>query len=158
MGKKQNTQCLAYLLITFLIHSTLFAQESDKILGKWLNEEQDATVEVYKKGDNYYGKIVWLEDSSYSDDFNPDPTLRERKVLGVNILQAFNYISGENAWQNGTIYNPRNGKTYSCKMWLNKNGSLSIRGFVGFSFLGKTTTWTRPAKDHACYRPGRKAG
>ena len=50
---------------------------------------------------------------------------------------------GDGHWSGGTIYKPDNGKTYKCKIALNADGTLSVRGFIGFSLLGVTQTWTR---------------
>jgi uncharacterized protein (DUF2147 family) len=61
--------------------------------------------------------------------------------MGLDILSGFKY-GGGNIWQDGKIYDPKNGKTYSCKMTLEGN-ELKVRGYVGFSLLGRTTVWTR---------------
>jgi uncharacterized protein (DUF2147 family) len=42
----------------------------------------------------------------------------------------------------GKIYDPTSGQTYSCKAWI-ENGKLNLRGFIGFSLLGKTASWRR---------------
>ena len=46
-------------------------------------------------------------------------------------------------WVNGRIYDPRDGKTYKCKMTLQKDGTLKVRGYVGVSLFGKTVVWNR---------------
>ena len=52
------------LFIYFLCLSIgIYAQNSDAILGKWINEKEDRVIEVYKNNDLYYGKVIWLEDS-----------------------------------------------------------------------------------------------
>jgi uncharacterized protein (DUF2147 family) len=61
--------------------------------------------------------------------------------MGLDILSGFKF-SGGNIWEDGKIYDPKNGKTYSCKMTLEGN-ELKVRGYVGFSLLGRTTVWTR---------------
>jgi uncharacterized protein (DUF2147 family) len=59
----------------------------------------------------------------------------------MNVVHSFKY-SGANIWDQGYAYDPENGKTYSCKMTLNGN-KLDVRGFIGISLIGRTTTWTR---------------
>jgi uncharacterized protein (DUF2147 family) len=49
---------------------------------------------------------------------------------------------GDNKYVDGTIYDPKNGKTYSCKMTC-KGKKLDIRGYIGISLIGRTTTWER---------------
>lgn len=140
---------IACLFLLALASTSTFAQNSDAIIGKWLNEEKDGTVEIYKQGNQYFGKIIWMERGADTiDEKNPDANLKNRKLMGTNILQDFVFDVGDKQWQDGTIYDPKKGKTYSCLMWFNDNGSLSIRGYIGFSMLGRTTVWTRPPAEH----------
>jgi uncharacterized protein (DUF2147 family) len=47
-------------------------------------------------------------------------------------------------WAGGEILDPENGHIYSCKMSLSPDGrELHVRGFLGFSLLGRTQTWLR---------------
>jgi uncharacterized protein (DUF2147 family) len=137
-------------LAMLLLASTSLLAQKDKIEGRWFNAEGDAKVEIYKGTDNkFYGKIVWLKDPDRdgkpkTDINNPKEALRNRPIIGLAILKGF-VKDGEKTYGDGTIYDPKSGKTYSCKMtWQNSN-TLSIRGYVGVSMLGKTTTWTRAA-------------
>jgi uncharacterized protein (DUF2147 family) len=51
---------------------------------------------------------------------------------------------GAGGYQNGEILDPKTGKTYSLKGKLSKDGQkLELRGFLGFSLLGRDQTWTR---------------
>lgn len=122
---------------------------ADMILGKWLNEDKDAHIEITKDAGKYYGKIVWLRDPIDTltakpkvDDKNSDVTLQSRPVLGLLILKDFTF-DGEDEWSEGTIYDPKNGKTYDCYMEIGVTGILKIRGYIGISWIGRTTYWTR---------------
>jgi uncharacterized protein (DUF2147 family) len=123
------------------------AQEADAILGEWLTEDDRALVEIYRCGDRYCGKIVSLKEPQNADGTdkldtkNPDPSKRTRKIIGLNLVWDFIYDK-DNRWVRGKIYDPDNGKTYSCKITLNKD-KLDVRGYIGFSLLGRTTVWTR---------------
>jgi uncharacterized protein (DUF2147 family) len=64
-----------------------------------------------------------------------------RKILLIFALLIV-FASADVFWEDGKIYDPKNGKTYSCKMTLEGN-ELKVRGYVGFSLLGRTTVWTR---------------
>lgn len=117
--------------------------KSDDILGEWLSEEKDGKVMIYKQGNKYYGKLSWLLRSQKKDEFNPDPKLRDQLLMGKVILKEFNFEDGE--WENGTIYDPKSGKTYSCVMKLTNNKQqLDIRGYIGMPMFGRTSIWTRP--------------
>ncbi|WP_332911908.1 DUF2147 domain-containing protein [Algoriphagus boritolerans] len=37
----------------------------------------------------------------------------------------------------------KNGKTYSCELKLKSDSVLEMRGYLGFSFVGRTVEWTR---------------
>jgi len=133
------------LLATF----TSLAQtaDCDKIMGVWFSEKKDGKVEIYKTGDKYFGKLIWGNDlyaadgkTSKKDVNNADPQLRNRNLKDLVLLSNFTYNNGE--WAGGKIYDPTSGKTYSCSMKL-KNSKLDIRGFVGISLFGRSTTWTR---------------
>jgi uncharacterized protein (DUF2147 family) len=134
------------------------AADGDAIVGVWATEpdaeDGNAHVEVWKDGDRYFGKIIWLEKPEYAaedpmagqpkvDRENPDESLRDRSLIGLPILEGFRY-AGDGEWDKGTIYDPDNGKTYKSVARLSDDGStLKVRGFIGFSLLGRTTEWTR---------------
>lgn len=128
---------------------------SDDIVGVWLNQKQDAKIEVVKCGDNYCGKIVWLKIPTYPPDSkegtpgtakvdtkNPYATRRKTPIMGMQIMEGFQF-AGDNLWNNGKIYDPDNGKTYSAKATLVSHDRLDLRGFVGISLFGRTEKWTR---------------
>ncbi|MFO7615524.1 MAG: DUF2147 domain-containing protein [Bacteroidales bacterium] len=125
------------------------AKNADAILGTWLNEDRDAHVGIYKENGKYFGKIVWLKDpidevtgKPKLDDENSDPELRKRPVMGLVLLKDFVY-DGDGEWEDGTIYDPKNGKTYSCYMSFGDENTLKIRGYIGISWIGRNTYWTR---------------
>ena len=66
--------------------------------------------------------------------------MQGRNVQGLEILT--NFDKDGNTYVDGKIYDPKSGKTYSCKMTL-KGDKLDIRGYVGVSLLGRTETWKR---------------
>ena len=122
----------------------MFAQD---VVGKWKLENGSAIVEVYREGDVYNGKIVWLQQPNEADgtpnvdDKNPDSKLRSRKLLGLNMLSGLKKKDDE--YTGGSIYDPNNGKTYNCSMKVEGNvlkvrGSLDKRGLVG-----RTMDWHR---------------
>jgi uncharacterized protein (DUF2147 family) len=121
--------------------------EADELMGIWLNHEKDAHVKIYKCGDGYCGKIVWLKEpeedgAPKKDKHNPDNSLKNRPIKGLDILSDFSFDS-DKKWEDGTIYNLRDGKTYSCYLKILEDGRLKVRGYVGISLIGKTNYWTR---------------
>lgn len=138
-------------LIALLFISSLVAKaQADKILGTWLNEPKDAKIEVYKKGDKYFGKIIWLKKNVNEDGTSPkldskneDEKLRSRTIVGINILKDLEWDEDDNEWDDGEIYDPRSGSTYSLYAKLEDANTLYLKGYVGFSLIGRSTTWTR---------------
>jgi len=137
---------LTLLMVFVFISLNTFAQNADAVVGKWINKDKEAHIQISKKGNKYFGKLVWLKNptddagKAKKDINNPKTELQSRALLGLEILKNFSYNDG--AWENGTIYDPKSGKTYSCKMTL-KDNKLNVRGFIGVSLLGRTDTWTR---------------
>jgi len=143
------------LLFIFFITPKVFSQEEDKVVGYWLTQDGDSQVKIFKaKNGNYYGNIKWLktptrEDGSIKlDDKNPDADLSKKQILGLQILKGFSFNEDEKEWVDGTIYDPKSGKTYKCFMWFDKGNDviLHVKGFIGFSVIGSKVDWTREEK------------
>lgn len=126
---------------------TTYSQKADAILGEWYSENNESLIEIYKTGNKFFGKIIWLKEPLRDgkpkiDDKNPDVKLRERPIIGLVILRDF-VFDGKEEWADGKIYDPKSGKTYSCYMELENKDKLKIRGYIGISLIGRTTYWTR---------------
>ena len=123
------------------------APAPDAVLGVWKNGSGKGQIQVYKQGDRYYGKIISLRNATGEDGKpkvdhrNPDPAKRDKPLIGLVMMRDFKYKDGE--WTDGYIYNPSDGKEYKAYMKMKNNNTLSVRGFVGISWIGKTDTWTR---------------
>lgn len=137
---------IVFSLIIFSFLSAYSQQWTDMILGSWISGDGDGKIEIYKKDNKYYGKLIWLkepyEDDGKTpkvDDENPDASKQHAPLIGLVILKGFSFEEGY--WQGGTIYDPANGKTYKCEMWLDGKNNLKIRGYWGI--VHRTETWTR---------------
>lgn len=131
------------------------AADPDDVMGVWLNQEKDGKIEIYRCGDVYCGRIVWLKEPNYPEDskegipgsqkldhHNPKQSMRSRPVLGLQIMEGFRF-AGDNRWRDGRIYDPKTGKTYRGKITLSSPDQLDLRGYIGISLIGRTSTWTR---------------
>jgi uncharacterized protein (DUF2147 family) len=139
-----TTGLLAF--ISLLFSHSLMAQSSDAIVGTWFNTEKDAKVEIFREGGKYYGKVVWLQEPREDgrpkvDKNNTDKSKRDRPIMGMRLLNDFKFKNG--TWEDGTIYDPKNGKTYSATIKKKDENTLEVRGFVGISLIGRTVEWTR---------------
>jgi uncharacterized protein (DUF2147 family) len=135
------------ILLSFSVSS--FATEADEVLGVWWSLEQKTKVQISKNDNIYYGRIIAVrpESKDLLDTHHPDESLRTRQVLGLEILSGFKF-DGDDTWEKGSIYDPENGKTYKCKMWFDKKDVLKIRGYIGFSLLGRTVEFTKVTGPH----------
>ena len=119
-------------------------------VGVWSSEGDDSHIEIEKCGIHLCGSIVWLKDplgpdgKDAIDSNNPDPALRKRRLVGLPLLSAFEQSSTDPAqWTDGRIYDPDDGRTYSCKITVVDRNSLRLRGYFGISLFGKNQIWTR---------------
>lgn len=140
---------LGSLLVSFVPKNKRTADNPDAVLGTWLNGTKRGHVQIYKQGNNYFGKLIWLKEPNDPatnkpklDAKNPDAKLKSRPLMNMNIMTNFEF-DGDDVWDEGKIYNPEDGKTYSCKMTLKDANTLDVRGYVGISLIGKTQVWTR---------------
>jgi uncharacterized protein (DUF2147 family) len=154
---------LAAVVVTLLTAFPALAGDGDTILGVWATDPEgeggQAHIEITKTGGKYAGTIVWLEEPLYLDDEededygnpkvdknNPDPALQSRPIIGLELMKGF-VFDGKETWKKGTIYDPDNGKTYKCKLKIGDEGQLKVRGYIGFSMIGRTSEWTRFESD-----------
>ena len=112
------------IMLMMMPIAAAFAQD---VIGKWKLEDGTAIVEVYKSGDSFNGKIVWLKNPTEADG---TPAKDDNNPNGSE-------------YTGGKIYDPGNGKTYNCSMKvegdvLKVRGSLDKKGLIG-----RTMDWFR---------------
>ncbi len=138
---------LLFFLLSSFIPSGGALNDGDEVLGIWQTDDGKAKIEIYKEANKFYGKIVWLKEPKNEqgldkvDKENPDKALRSRPIMGINLVRDFTF-DGDDRWEGGKIYDPENGKTYSCYMKI-KRGKLEVRGYIGLTMFGRTVVWTR---------------
>lgn len=140
---------LQLALLSLLFTVCAWANNPDAIIGFWRTGDGKAIVQIYKSGDKYNGKIVWLQEPNdpetgkpKTDTKNSDETLRSRKILGMENLRGFSFIK-KGLWEEGKIYDPKGGEDYSCTIKMLDDNTVEVRGYVGISLFGRTDTWKR---------------
>lgn len=135
-------------LIALLALTLTAAAQKDPLCKVWYNQEKDSKVEVYQVGNTFQAKIVWLKEPLDNgkpkvDKENPNEKLRNVPVMGLVFLRDLQKSKDTpNFYEGGKIYDPKNGKTYDCRMTF-KGTTIELRGFVlGLPFLGRTSVWT----------------
>lgn len=126
-----------------------FAQETP--VGTWTTIDDatgkpKSTVEIYEtRNGSLAGRVVEVMNSEQGD--NPickecEGERKDKPIEGMVILWGAKQDGG--AWKGGKILDPASGKVYSLKMEPIEGGAkLEVRGFMGFSLLGRTQTWVR---------------
>jgi uncharacterized protein (DUF2147 family) len=127
----------------------VFSINAQDIVGKWktIDDEtgkEKSIVEIYKKGDKYFGKIIEILDPAkrknkckLCTDYRKD-----QPIVGMEIIKDLEQDDDE--FEDGTILDPNNGKIYDCKIWLEDKNTLNVRGYVMFFF--RTQKWIRVTK------------
>ena len=148
----KNSIIHSLIVSVLLLANSALASTSnspDDRVGVWKTGEGTAMVRIYKNGDKYQGKVVWLKEpidpetgKPKVDKNHPDEASRKRAVLGLINIWGFLY-KDNNTWDDGNIYDPKNGNTYSCTIKLTSPNSLEVRGYIGVSLIGRTDNWTR---------------
>jgi len=143
-----------FLILFLLVYVTsqVSAQKASQIVGLWWNEKKTSKIEVKEVNGTYTATVVYILPEKYvngepeRDTENPDPALRSRSKLGLQIMSGLKFDAAEKEWSNGRIYDPDSGKTYDCYAWFEDNNFdiLNLKGFVvGIRWLGKSTQWTK---------------
>ena len=144
------------ILILFIgmLNQLVIAQDLQKvenmILGSWLMPDNEGIIEIYKAGDFYNGKIIWMLDkekdgSLLKDKVNPVDSLKNRPVVGLEVMRNYKY-GEDGVWNGGTFYAAKKGKTLEPDFILVDENTLDIE--VSFFLFSKTIRLTRIDKKH----------
>jgi len=133
-----------YFFITALFIS-FFVQASD-IKGKWKTiddqtGEAKSIVEIYEKNGKYYGKILQIfnKEKQNATCIKCQGNKKDKAILGLEIIMDMKKDGNE--FNGGKILDPETGKEYKCNINLESKNKLKIRGFIGFSIIGRTQYW-----------------
>ena len=106
---------------------------------------------VYKENNIYKAKVLWFDDTDDKtkpmerrlDEKNHNKQLRNRKVLGLDVLRNLQYDPIHNEWTGGKIYDCSSGREWDANISLTKDGMLKVRGFWHLEIFGKTVYFKR---------------
>lgn len=139
------------LLALPLMAVSAMAMAQNTPVGSWTTIDDEtgkpkSVVEIYEARD---GTLAGRVDEILQSDRGPNPVCdkctganKGKPVKGMVILWGVKQKG--NTWEGGKILDPASGKVYSVKVTPTEGGSkLEVRGFMGFSLLGRTQTWVR---------------
>ncbi|NOX52562.1 MAG: DUF2147 domain-containing protein [Gammaproteobacteria bacterium] len=157
---KRNVSVVLITLMALLgTTASLAADTSQAVVGTWLVTSatgDPAHIKIYAKMvdgvETFYGKFTFFpgEDEngvnigeSALDGLNPNESLRERRLLGLDMLEGMTYNKTKARWDGGTVYDPDIGKYYKCRLSILDENRLELRGYVGIPLFGRSDIWTR---------------
>ena len=133
------------IIAIVLVSITSTAQD---VFGKWktiddITGEAKSIIEIYERDGKVYGKVLKILNEEHKDDICTECTGKDRgkPIVGLELLRGLE--KDGDAYEDGTIIDPENGKEYKCYIALEEKDKLKIRGYVGFSLLGRTQYWYR---------------
>jgi uncharacterized protein (DUF2147 family) len=116
------------------------------ILGTWKTPKHDGKVVIRECGAAICGHVIdgreLRANPNQTDVHNPNPVKRERRVLGLNILEG--YTGGPTEWTGGSVYDPQTGDSSNdSTLTLQAPNTLVVKG-CRFLFC-RSETWTKIA-------------
>ncbi|MDW7695405.1 DUF2147 domain-containing protein [Flammeovirgaceae bacterium SG7u.111] len=139
----KKTIILSFILATFAGWAS-----AQSPVGQWktIDDEtgkEKSIVEIFEKDGKLFGKVMKLidpeEENPKCDECEEDDDRYNQPVIGMEIIRDLEQDGEE--WEDGTVMDPENGKIYSCKIWLEDEKTLKLRGYIAFFY--RTQTWYR---------------
>jgi len=119
-------------------------------VGLWTTPDRKTKIRIAKCGGKMCGTVAWVEHPLRKngevarDDKNPKSGLRSRTIVGMPLMGGFTQSNHETKlWENGWIYDPQSGKTYSANITVEGAQGLRLHGYVGLTIIGGSQLWTR---------------
>ena len=140
-----------FIFVSLALPVLSFSQnKEDDILGNWIATDHSVAVNVYKVNGQYRAKVLWFDDRLGSgrpmnlrhDTENPNPELRTRKIIGMEILEGLRYDPETHSWEHGRIYDGTTGRTWDSSAEI-KEGILKVRGYWKFKWIGKSMSFRK---------------
>ena len=133
-------------IVFFLICVFTIAIKAQTITGKWktiddTTGEAKSIIEIYEQNDKIYAKIneLLVEEDKGKVCENCTGKNKNKPIIGMVIVNGL--VKDNDEWNGGKILDPKNGKEYKCYLSFVSENKLKVRGFIGFSLLGRTQYW-----------------
>lgn len=135
---------ISYFAILFIS----IQMNAQSVIGKWKTiddntGEAKSIVEIYEKDAKVYGKVVEIMDAAKRNK-KCDKCVgadKDKPVLGLVIIKGL--VKDGDEYNSGKIIDPESGKIYKSYIKLSGKDKLEVRGYIGFSLLGRSQTWIR---------------
>lgn len=135
--------CLLVVMLFFFQYSF-----SQTIFGKWktIDDEtgkEKGVVEIFERNGKIFGRIIDILDIEHRHHKceKCEGEEKNKPILGLTIIKGMK--KNGNEYEGGKVLDPKNGKSYQCKIYLDGKDKLIVRGYIGISLLGRSQTWVR---------------
>lgn len=125
-------------LMVLALATPAWAQTNADMSGLWATSEPGATVRIARCGRGFCGSLASVGEGTV-DVNNPNPALRNRRLVGLQVFAAGAPIPNG---QDGTLYNPKDGKTYSGRLVMKGPNAIEVSGCV-LGILCRSQNWSR---------------
>lgn len=139
INQKTLWSIAVFLLFTFMVNA-------QNLVGTYktiddASGEAKSHISIYEENGKFYGKVIKLLPKATVTVCSDCPGDRKGKnIEGMIVL--WDLKPYKDYWSYGQIIDPATGKIYKASVWL-ENGNVQVRGYIGFSLLGRTQTWVR---------------
>ena len=123
-----------------------YSVAAQNITGKWRTIDDEtgkpkSIVKIYEKDGKLFGDIIEIlnPDKVNSICSKCEGDLKDQPILGMTIIRDMK--KADDVYEKGSIVNPSTGKTYTCRLMLDGDNTLQVRGYVAFFY--KTQYWER---------------
>lgn len=139
-----------FIVFSLFIFGFTSSNPNQAILGKWktIDDETNkvsSVIQLYEVNGKVHGKVVEILQEGKDENTlctECSGKRKNQKIMGMEILWDLKKES-DTEWEDGEILDPNNGKTYSCQVELESKDKLKVRGYIGFSLMGRTQYWYR---------------
>jgi uncharacterized protein (DUF2147 family) len=136
------------LKILFIILLACQLCQSQSILGKWTTIDDETgkekgIVEIFEHKGKVYGKIIEIfeQEKRHFRCEKCEGDDKNKPILGLVIIKGL--TKKGDVYEGGKITDPKNGKSYHCKITLQSKDKLVVRGYIGIPLIGRSQTWIR---------------
>ncbi len=129
------------------------------IRGVWIDDSGKGAIELRLCGrqkQSMCGYVVWLRNPKsrsgkpLRDVLNPKPQNRKRPICGLQVIGRLKPQTN-GSWDNGWIYDPKQGKSFDVELRLNGQNTLKVTGYLGVKLFSESFIWRRaPEKFERC--------
>jgi len=155
MNKHWVVPCVSVVALLAAMAAMPRAQADEpSAVGYWVTPEGGSVVQISPCDSGLCGVIVGLRLTRKPTDNpldikNPDAGKRNQPLCGLVMAGSLKPVKGSSTkWEDGWVYDPDGGSTYTAEMKLDGPDTLKLRGFVGISLFGRTMTWTRESGEN----------